>query len=369
MDRMDKTASQDASERMQAYLQKIATGPKMSKDLTEQEADDALTSILNGSVSPIRAGIFLIAARMKLETVAENIGYWKALDRTTIRHEVPFEKILQIADPFDGFNRVPYFGFFTMPVLAMMGLPTYGHSTQSLPPKFGITFEDLLAKHYGVSANDNGEKRQALLEKYQFGYLSTKHTNPSLENLRDMRVEIVKRPMLATLEKMLQPVKARSKGNFLATGYFHRGYEISMLAIARLSGFDQTLIGNGAEGTTFYGVHKEARVFIDSGDKDPVEKKLVLQNMFSKETREQIQETYQGLKSETSTLEFLAEWGETALKNNQGPAAPLIACHAGTLCHLLGMFATAQEGFDNASKILSDGKCHPPLMAYLEEMR
>ncbi len=359
----------NAPERMQAYLQKIATGPKMSKDLTEEEAEDALTLILNGSVSPIRAGIFLIAARMKLETVAENIGYWKALDRTTVKHEVPFEKILQIADPFDGFNRVPYFGFFTMPVLAMMGLPAYGHSTRSLPPKFGITFEDLLVKHYGVSANDNGEKRLALLEKYQFGALSTKHTNPSLENLREMRVEIVKRPMLATLEKMLQPVQARSKGNFLATGYFHRGYEVSMLAVARLSGFDKTLIGNGAEGTTFYGVHKEARVFIDSGENDPVEKKLVLQNMFSKVTCDEIQGAYQDLKSEKATLGFLARWGETALKNNQGPAAPLIACHAGTLGHLLGMFATAQAGYDVARTILSGGKCHPRLMAYLEEMR
>ena len=354
---------------MQGYLQKIATGPKMSKDLTEEEADDALTSILNGSISPVRAGIFLIAARMKLETVAENIGYWKALDRTTIKHELPFEKILQIADPFDGFNRVPYFGFFTLPVLAMMGLPAYGHSTRSLPPKFGITFEDLLAKHYGVSSNDNFETRLALLKKHQFGYLSTKNTHPSLENLRDMRVEIVKRPMLATLEKMLQPITALRGGNFLATGYFHRGYEVSMLAIARLSGFDKTIIGNGAEGTTLFGVHKEARVFIDSGEKDAIEKKLVLQSMFSEKTRDQIQGAYQDLKSETSTLEFLSQWGETALKNNQGPAAPLIACHTGTLCHLLGMFSTPQEGFDTAQNILSGGKCYPQLMEYLDEIR
>lgn len=366
---MDNMDTPDAPKRMQAYLQKIATGPKMSKDLTEKEAEDALTSILNGSISPIRTGIFLIAARMKLETVAENIGYWKALDRTTIKHEVPFEKILQIADPFDGFNRVPYFGFFTLPVLAMMGLPAYEHSTRSLPPKFGITFEDLLVKHYGVSTNDNLETRLALLKKYQFGALSTKHTNPPLENLRDMRVEIVKRPMLATLEKMLQPIQARPGRNFLATGYFHRGYEVSMLAIARLSGFDKTLIGNGAEGTTLYGVHKEARVFIDSKEKDTVEKKLNLQNMFSKKTCEQIQNAYQSLKSEKPTLEFSAEWGETALRNNQGPAAPLIACHAGTLCHLLEMFKTPQEGFDTARNILSDGKCYPRLMRYLEEIR
>jgi anthranilate phosphoribosyltransferase len=120
--------------RMKSYLQKIATGPKMSKDLTEVEAEDALSLILKGEVSKVRSAIFLIAARMKLETLEENVGYWKAMDKTTIRHPIQLAQLLQIADPFDGFNRVPYFGFYTIPVLAALGLPSFGHSAPSLPP-------------------------------------------------------------------------------------------------------------------------------------------------------------------------------------------------------------------------------------------
>jgi len=368
MKKMDLPAA-DAAARMKGYLEKIATGPRMSKDLTEEEAQDALALILEGSVSPVRAGIFLIAARMKLETVAENIGYWRALDKTTVRREVSLEKLLQIADPFDGFNRVPYFGFYTLPVMAALGLPVYGHSTQSLPPKLGITFEDLLVRHYGASSQDSLEQRISLLNKYRFGWISIRHSNPSLENLRAMRVEIVKRPMLATLEKMLMPVKARPGGNFLATGYFHRGYEIPMTAVARLSAFDATLIGNGMEGTTLFGVHKDAHVFIQTAKSDPVEKKLSVRTMFAPQTAARITGAYQDLKKESPSLEFLAEWGETALKTGQGPAAPLIACHAATLCHLLGMFASVQEGFDAARTILETGDCHHRLMKFLEEMR
>ena len=91
--------------------------------------------------------------------------------------------------------------------------------------------------------------------------------------------------------------------------------------------------------------------------------------MFSEKTCKQILSAYQDLKAEKSNLEFLSQWGETALKNNQGPAAPLIACHAGTLAHLLGMFSTVQEGFDSAKNILSGGRCHSRLMEYLEELR
>jgi len=243
----------DANERMKSYLRKIATGPKMSKDLTRDEAEDALSLILNDAVSSERAAVFLIAARMKLETVEENIGYWQALDATTVKQEVKLEKLVQVAEAFDGFERTPIFTFYTIPLLAEIGLPTYGHSALPLPPKFGITFEDLLVNHYGISADQTFEQRKMLIEKFGFGYLSTQQTHPKLDALKNLRTEIVKRPMLATMEKMLMPLKAQS--DFLATNYFHPGYEESMLAVAPLGGWDIAVVGNGMEGSILYGVH------------------------------------------------------------------------------------------------------------------
>ena len=60
-----------SEERMQVYLQKIAAGPKLSKDLTEDEAEDALSLILDEKVSRVRTGVFLIAARMKIEQIKD----------------------------------------------------------------------------------------------------------------------------------------------------------------------------------------------------------------------------------------------------------------------------------------------------------
>ena len=179
--------------RMQAYLQKIAAGPKLSKDLSEEEAEDALSLILDGEVSQVRLGVFLIAARMKVETVPENIGYWQALQKRMTPKKTALKNLLQIADPFDGFQRIPYFGFYAIPVIAELGLPTYGHSALPLPPKFGITFEDLLVNHYQLQKSGSGRIKQ--IEKFKFGYLSTADTHSSLESLRSIRTEIVKRPM------------------------------------------------------------------------------------------------------------------------------------------------------------------------------
>jgi anthranilate phosphoribosyltransferase len=351
--------------RMKAYLQKIAAGPKLSKDLTEDEAEDALAMILDGKVSEVRMGVFLIAARMKVETVPENIGYWRALQKRMTIRKMALNNLLQIADPFDGFQRTPYFGFYVIPVIAELGLPTYGHSALPLPPKFGITFEDLLVNHYQLTTSENGEQRIKKIEKFKFGYLRTFDTLPALENLRSIRTEIVKRPMLATLEKILMPLQAKGH-NFLATTYFHRGYEVSLTEIGKLSAFDRVIVGNGMEGTTLFGVHKEAKVFIQNEDGEAQSHTLKYLEMYQEKVAKQIIESHETLKEIESKLETLTDLGESALKNGKGPAAIQIASQAACLGNLSDIFKTPQEGFDAALKVLQSGACYEKLMQWIK---
>jgi len=357
----------DPNERMKSYLLKIATGPKMSKDITRDEAEDALSLILNDEVSNERAAVFLIAARMKLETLEENIGYWKALDATTVTHEVKFDKLVQIAEAFDGFQRSPMFTFYTIPLLTEMGLPTYGHSALPLPPKFGITFEDLLVNHYGVSTDQTFEQRKTLIEKFGFGYLGTQQSHPKLDALKDMRAEIVKRLMLATMEKMLMPLQAKT--NYLATNYFHPGYEESMLAVAALGGWDIAVVGNGMEGSTLYGLHKPAKLFVHLNKIGMQEKKLDFNRELDTSTVLQIEEAFEAVKEIPASRESVAELGEQALKGQGGPAATLIAWQAATLSYLFGRFPDISNAYGAAHQFIKSGRCHDQLMNYLKECK
>ena len=357
----------DANERMKSYLAKIAAGPKMSKDLTRDEAEDALSLILNDEVSSERAAVFLIAARMKLETLEENIGYWKALDATTVSQEVKIDKLVQIAEAFDGFERTPIFTFYTIPLLSEMDLPAYGHSALPLPPKFGITFEDLLVNHYGVSADQTFEQRKALIEQFGFGYLGTQQTNPKLDALKSLRNEIVKRPMLATMEKMLVPLQAKT--NFLATNYFHPGYEESMLAVAPLGGWDIALVGNGMEGSILYGVHKTAKLFIHLNKIGVQEKRLDYNRDLDASTAQQIQEAFTALKEIPASRKKVAELGEQALQGKGGPAAYLIAWQAATLGYFFGRLPDVQTGYNTAKQTLKSGTLYDKLMNYLKSCK
>ena len=66
-------------ELMHSIIQRIATGPELSKSISLEESEQAMTAILTNEISDVQSAIFLIAMRMKRETMDENIGILVAL--------------------------------------------------------------------------------------------------------------------------------------------------------------------------------------------------------------------------------------------------------------------------------------------------
>ena len=55
----------DIQENIKSVIQRIATGPELSKNISREEAKRTMTDILNGKIDPVQSAIFLIALRMK----------------------------------------------------------------------------------------------------------------------------------------------------------------------------------------------------------------------------------------------------------------------------------------------------------------
>ncbi|GIT27003.1 MAG: hypothetical protein CM1200mP41_30470 [Gammaproteobacteria bacterium] len=64
---------------MRQFLQQIATGPALSKDPSVTDARLGMEYILDGRADEVQAAIFLIALRMKRETIEELHGVLQAL--------------------------------------------------------------------------------------------------------------------------------------------------------------------------------------------------------------------------------------------------------------------------------------------------
>jgi len=233
---------------MDSILKRIATGPELSKDISREEACEGMRLVLDGQVDPVQAGVFLIALRMKRETDEENLGMLEAIRAATLRATAPVDEVLDVGDPYDGYNRTLPASPFLPPVLAACGVATVSHGVERMGPKYGVTHRQVLSAA-GLPVDLGPEEAAARLGVPGIGwaYVDQKAFCPRLYALAGLRTLIVKRPAITTAEVLAGPVRGRLKTH-LVTGYVHKPYPRIYALLARHAGFDSALIVRGVEG-------------------------------------------------------------------------------------------------------------------------
>ncbi len=254
-----QTETAQAREILRACIQKVATGPEYSKDLTREEARAAMAEILAGRAHPVQAGVFLIALRMKRETMDEYKGLLEALRAAVREAEAPVDEVLDLADPYDGYARGLPASPFVPAVLAACGVPTVSHGTGSVGPKYGITHRQVLAAA-GAPVDLEPEAAAERLAGPGWAFVDQKAFCPPLHALLELRTLIVKRPALTTLEVLLRPVRGR-KATHLVTGYVHKAYPPVYCELARFVGYGSAAVVRGVEGGVIPSLQQPARIF------------------------------------------------------------------------------------------------------------
>ena len=242
-------------------IQKVATGPGYSKSLSQEDARDALATILDDSADPVRAGLFLIALRMKRESMDENKGFLEALINTTNRVTAEVDSVIDISEPYNGYVRGLSVTAFLPALLAEMGEATYSHGVESVGPKFGITHHKIL-KSIGINVDISVAEAATQLANpdIAWAYIDQKVINPSLYNLVNLRERIIKRSALTTTESLLKPISGR-KETHKVCGYVHSEYPAIYAELARFSGFDNATIVRGVEGGITPSLQQQGKFF------------------------------------------------------------------------------------------------------------
>lgn len=244
---------------MRSVLQRIATGPEMSKDISRGEARAAMRAILEGEVDPVQAGVFLIALRMKRETDEENIGLLEALRDASGTVTADVDALIDIADPYDGYARTLPVSPFLPALLAAAGVPAVSHGVERVGPKFGLTHRQVL-RAAGQRVDRSPAEAAARIADPAVGwaYLDQSAYCPKLHDLIRLREAIVKRPAITTAEPCIGPIRGRS-ATHLVTGYVHKGYPRIYTMLARHAGFDSALVVRGIEGGVVPSLQKTGR--------------------------------------------------------------------------------------------------------------
>ena len=311
---------------MSSILKRIATGPELSKDISRQEARDGMRLVLDCAVDPVQAAVFLIALRMKRETDDENRGLLEAIRDATHRATAPVDEVLDLGDPYDGYNRTLPAAPFLPPVLAACGVPTVSHGVESMGPKYGVTHRQVL-RAAGLPVDLSPEEAAARLGDARIGwaYVDQKAFCPKLYALASLRTLIVKRPAITTAEVMAGPVRGRRKTH-LVTGYVHKPYPRIYALLARHAGYDSALIVRGVEGGVIPGLSQTGKVFHyhDGGEETSTEFKPAEMGIEHKVRAPRVPGTGDEEEGETPlepavVARAAAEAGRAALAGEPGP--------------------------------------------------
>ena len=246
---------------MDAILQRIATGPELSKDISRDQARTAMSLILEEQVDAVQAAIFLIALRMKRETDEENLGVLEAIRDATITVTAPVDELIDIADPYDGYNRSLPCSPFLPVLLAELGIPAVCHGLETMAPKFGVTQRQVL-RAAGAAVDLSPEAAAERIGDPAIGwaYVDQQAFCPKLHALARLRALIVKRPVITTVENLTGPLRGRNKTH-LMSGYVHKAYPRVYALLARHAGFDSALIVRGVEGGVLPSLRQDGKCF------------------------------------------------------------------------------------------------------------
>lgn len=358
---------------MREVLQKIATGPTLSKDLSRDEAYQAMCLVLSGKTDPVQAGIFLIALRMKRETDDELIGILNAINDGVKRHPLSINNLTTIVDPYDGFLRSTPAGPFLAPVLAACGLRVLTHGAPGMGPKFGASYEQILTAA-GVALPSSIQEAAQLLESSEQGwaYLSQSQFAPELAALNDLRTRIVKRPCLTTLEVAVNAFKPLQK-NHLVTGYVHKPYPPIYAMIAKQAGYSSSTLVRGVEGGVIPSLSQESRFFHSNDGTSLEQTDLIPQNLDINQQERAAplpdQLTQEGVRSvkspgnpfAESLARHAASCGMNALDGQAGYTRDALIYGSSIILYSQGRTSSLREAAGLVRSVMDDGSARARL--------
>jgi anthranilate phosphoribosyltransferase len=345
--------------RMRDFLKDVAVGPKGSRSLNTDEAFEAMALCLSREASDIQIGTFLIAERLKRETQDENTGFLRALVEASHVKTVSSSHVVSLADPYDGFNRVPHFSPVVAAVLGACGLPSYVHGVREMPPKSGITARQVFAA-FGIPL-DVGRKEASVADAAQrveesgAAYVDMEDFCPALHDLSVIREEIAKRPFLATLEKLITPIRGNEQTTVCA-GWVHRGYDETVVETLAGIGIDSVFMVKGREG------HVDPSVSVDTGC-------YVKEPGTAAQTVSLQPKSYGLLVSKSESWDSLSAdkiaelWDQALTRKHRTLPAQTVRLLAGTLLAHCGKASTIMRGVGMAHGVIVDGSARRVLMA------
>jgi len=212
-------------------------------DLTDIEAEEAMNIIMTGQATPSQISAYLVALRMKGETIPEITGSVRAMRANGVKVKLgdPNERIYDIVgtggDGAHTFNISTAAAF----VLAGTGRKVAKHGNRAASSQCGSA--DVLAA-LGVNLDLTPEQVAKAIDTIGIGFMFAQKFHPAMKHVGPSRKEIGQR----TIFNILGPLTNPAGAHIQITGVFDPNLTEPMAEVLKELGSKAALVIHGANG-------------------------------------------------------------------------------------------------------------------------
>ena len=234
------------------YLKDIGRGAAGARSLTREAAQDLMRQVLAGEASAAQTGAFLIAMRMKGETLPELSGFLDAVHArcTPVQSDRP----VVLIPSYNGSRKLPNLTPLLALWLAREGLHVLVHGPVSVSGRVGSAS---ILQDLGLPPAQQASDIHRAWSRREPAFVPTGRLCPTLQTLLDYRLVLGVRGPGHTVAKMINPVVGAPALRLV--NHTHPEFGVLMASWAETSGADAMLL-RGTEGEPVADPRRQPRV-------------------------------------------------------------------------------------------------------------
>jgi anthranilate phosphoribosyltransferase len=322
-------------------IQKAIRQVSQGENLTQEEAYAAMGEIMNGTATPAQIGGYLMALRIKGETVDEITGSARAMREAAHRAHVKTPNVIDTCgtggDASNTFNISTTVAF----VAAGAEIPVAKHGNRNATSKSGSA--DVLAA-LGVNIGVTPEQAGMCVDAVGIGFLFAATFHPAMRHAIGPRRELGVRTIFNILGPLTNPAGARRQ----VMGVFSEALTQTLAEVLRELGSEAVFVVHGAGGLDEMSTLGATRVSqLHNGQVETYEVEPTKLGL--KQT--QLADIAGGIPEENAviTREILSGRGTTAQRE-------IVMLNAAGAFVVAGVSPTLEDGLQKSAEILDSGK-------------
>ncbi|MCX7643574.1 MAG: anthranilate phosphoribosyltransferase [Armatimonadetes bacterium] len=172
------------------------------ENLTQWEAKEAMRVVMSGEATPAQIAGFLVALRMKGETVAEITGFAEAMRESAIKVDTKHRPVVDTCGT--GGDRIKTFNVSTVAafIVAGAGITVAKHGNRSVTSKAGSA--DVL-EALGFNLQMKPERARQALDEIGIAFLFAPNFHPAMKHALGPRRELGLRTVFNLLGPIVNP--------------------------------------------------------------------------------------------------------------------------------------------------------------------